>query len=64
MRMLQTLEHIQLIQHHALVALNVLLEYDLDGNTAHGAICFSHDAIRSCAEGATESILGPVNLPR
>ena len=60
-RVFHALKHIQLVQDHALIAFNVLLQDDLNGDLATTrAFCLSHDAIGSRAEGSTESVFGPV----
>lgn len=48
--MMHALEHIKLIIDHLFIALDVLLEYDLDGNLALRTICLSHNAISACTE--------------
>lgn len=44
-RVLETLEHIQLVEDHALVAPHVLLQDDLDSNPAIRALGLPDDAI-------------------
>ena len=58
MCVLQALEHVQLVEHHLLVAPDVLLEDDLDGHPAIGALGLSDNAIGAGAERATEAIPG------
>lgn len=60
MRVLQSLQHGKLVIDHLLVALDVLLQDDLDGNLASGAVCFTNDSIGSSTEGASELILGSI----
>ncbi len=43
--MFQPLEHVQLVVDHALVALDILLQDDLDSHLARGALGLSDDAI-------------------
>ena len=58
-RMLEILEHVQLIVYHALVALDILLEDDLDGHLPRRPFGLSHDTIGPRAERATESVFRP-----
>ena len=58
-RVLESLQHLQLVKHHALVAADVLLQDDLDGDAAVGAIGLPDDAIGARAQGAPEPVLGP-----
>ena len=57
-RVLQALQEVQLIVHHALVALDVLLQDDLDGDLALRRVGLADDAIGAGAEGAAELVLG------
>jgi hypothetical protein len=57
---LEALQHVQLVVDHALVALDVLLQDDLDGDLAGRAVCLADDAIRAGAQGSAEAILGPI----
>lgn len=62
MRVVEALEHLQLVEDHALVAPDVLLQDDLDGNSlAIGPICLSDNPIGPRAEGPPKTILGPEN---
>lgn len=54
--MLKSLEHFELIVHHAFVALDILLQNDLDGNLAGLSLRFSDDAICASSKGFAESI--------
>lgn len=51
------LEHLQLVVDHAFVALDILLQDDLDGDLAGGAIGLPHDTIGAGTEGSSEFIL-------
>jgi hypothetical protein len=44
-RVLEALEHIQLVEDHALIAPDNLLQDDLDGDAPIGAVCLPDDAI-------------------
>jgi len=57
-RVLEALEHVELVKHHALVAADVPLQDDLDGDAAVRAVGLPDDAIGACAEGAPEAVLG------
>ena len=59
MRVLHARQHRHLIVHHRLVALDALLQDDLDGALALWPIGLAHDAIGAGAQRATEAILGP-----
>ena len=56
---LEALEHVELVENHALVPLDVLLQDDLDGDAAVGAIGLAHDAIGAGTQGAPKAVLGP-----
>lgn len=58
-RVLQALQEVQLVVHHALVTLDVLLQDDLDGDLALRRVGLADDAIGAGAEGAAELVLGP-----
>jgi hypothetical protein len=60
MRVLQPLKHIQLVIHHLLIALDVLLQDDLDGDLARGTLSLADDTIGASAEGSAEPVLGSV----
>lgn len=57
-RVLQALQEVQLVVHHALVAPDVLLQDDLNGDLALRRVGLADDAIGSGAEGATELVFG------
>lgn len=57
-RVLQALQEVQLVVHHALVALDVLLQDDLDGDLAARRVGLADDAIGAGAEGAAELVVG------
>lgn len=59
MRVLETLEHVELVVDHFLVALDVLLQDDFDSNLALWAVGLSDDSIGSCTEGPSEAVLCP-----
>jgi hypothetical protein len=61
---LEALEHVQLIVHHALVALDILLEDNLDGHLAFGRVGLSDDAVGAGAERSTEPVLGSATAVR
>lgn len=56
---LEALQHVQLVVDHALIALDVLLQDDLDGDLASRAVGLADDAIRAGTQGSAESVLGP-----
>lgn len=58
MSVLQALEHVKLVVHHLLVALDVLLQDNLDSHLALWAVGFSDNAIGACAECTTEPVFG------
>ena len=49
MRVLHPLQHLQLVVDHLLVSANILLQDDLDGDLAFGAVSFPDDTICSSA---------------
>jgi len=53
------LQEIELVKYHLLIPLDVLLQDDLDGHPAIGALGLPDDAIGAGAERTTEAILGP-----
>lgn len=55
---LDALQHVQLVPNHLLVALDVLLQDDLNSHLARGAVALSDNAIGAGAEGLAESVLG------
>jgi len=56
--MLQPLKHVKLVVDHALVALDILLQNDLDSHLARGAIGLPHDAVCACTQSPAEPVLG------
>lgn len=56
MRMVQSLQKLQLIVHHLLISAHALLQDDFDGDFAFRGVGFADDAVRACAEGSTEAI--------
>ncbi len=56
MWVLHALQHLELIVHHLLVALDILLQDDLDRDLAGWTIGFPHDAICSCSQGPSEFV--------
>jgi hypothetical protein len=58
-RVLEPLEHFQLVEDHALIAPDDLLQDDLDGDPAVGALGLPDDAICAGAESAPKPVLGP-----
>jgi hypothetical protein len=54
--MLHALQHLQLIINHLLVAAHILLQDDLDGDLALGAVGFSNNTIGSGAQRLPEAI--------
>lgn len=58
MRVLESLEHIELIVYHFLVSLNCLLQDDLDGDLAVRAFSLANNAIGASTEGAAELVFG------
>ena len=61
-RVLQALEHVQLIEDHALVSLHILLEDDLDSHPTGGALGLPDDAVGTRAEGLAKAILRSCEL--
>ena len=58
MWVLHALKHLQLIVDHALVSLDILLEYDLDRDLLSMNVCLAHDTVRTGTECAPESVSG------
>lgn len=48
-RVLESLEHIQLVVHHALVALDIFLEDNLNSHLAVRAVRLPDDTVCACA---------------
>ena len=61
MWVLHSLQHLQLIVHHSLVALDILFEDNLDGILLASGFCLPYDAIRSCTERLSKLVLGPIS---
>lgn len=59
-RMLELLEHLELVVDHLLVTLDISLQDNLDGHLARGAISLTNDTICSSTESSTESVFGPI----
>ena len=57
MRVLQLLQHGQLIIDHLFIALDVLFQYDLDSDLPFRTVRLANDAICSCAQRLPETIL-------
>lgn len=47
-RMMEALEHVKLIVYHPLIALDILLQDDLDSNLASWAVSLAYNAVRAC----------------
>jgi hypothetical protein len=58
-RVVEALQHVQLVKDHALIAPDDLLQDDLDGDPAVGALSLPDDAIRAGTQGAPKPVLGP-----
>jgi len=61
-RVLQALEHLQLVVHHAFIALHILLEDNLDGHLAVRRLGFPDNTVSTGAERSTEPVFGPTDL--
>lgn len=59
-RVLQALEHVQLVKDHLLIPPDHLLQDDLDRDATLGAVCLSDDAVCAGAERAPKPVLGSV----
>ena len=57
--MLEFLQHGKFVVDHLLIALDVFLQYDLDGHLLAVDVGFSDDSICACAKGLSETILRP-----
>lgn len=55
--MLQSLKEVQLVVHHLLVALDALLQNNLNGHLAGRAISLAHDTVCASTEGSSEPVL-------
>lgn len=58
-RVVEGLQHLELVVHYLVVALDVLLQDDLDGHLAVRGLCLSHDAICACTQRPAQLILAP-----
>lgn len=56
---LHPLQHFQLIVYHFLVALDILLEDDLDSEFVPILLGLPYDAVCTCAQGPAELVLSP-----
>ena len=59
MRVLEPLQHLEFVIDHLLIALDILLQDDLNGELPISAVGFSHDAIRPGTQSFPESIHRP-----
>lgn len=59
MRVLHALQHFQLVVDHLLVSAHILLQDDLDGDLALGAVCLSDDAVCASAQRLSEPVSRP-----
>lgn len=59
MRVLHALQHLQLVVDHLLVSTNILLQDDLNGDLALGAVGLSDDTICSGAQCLSEAVSRP-----
>jgi hypothetical protein len=55
--MMHVMQHFHFVVHHLLVALDVFLQDDLDGDLAGRAVGFADDAICTSTQGPPETIL-------
>jgi hypothetical protein len=55
-RVLHALEHLQLVVHHLLIAPNILLQNDLDGDLALGAVGLPDNAIGAGTQCLAEAV--------
>lgn len=58
--MSEPLQHLQLIVHHLLVSLDVLLQNDLNGDLSLGRFGFSDNTIGAGTQGFAKPVLGSV----
>ena len=59
--MLEALEHLQLVKNHALIAPDVFLQDDLDGDPSICAVGLPDDTVGACAQRAPEAIFRPIS---
>jgi hypothetical protein len=55
---LHALQHLQLIVHHLLISLDILLQDDFDSDLALGAVGLAHDAVCAGAQCLSEAVSG------
>jgi hypothetical protein len=55
-RVLHALQHLELVIDHLLVSANILLQDDLDGDLALGAVGLSDDAICTSTQRLSEAV--------
>lgn len=58
-RVLEPLEHLQLVENHALIAPDDFLQNDFNRDLAIGAICRSDDTVCAGTKGAPKAVLRP-----
>ena len=58
MRMIQSLQHLQLLIDHLLVSFDILLQNYLDCHFVSVKVCFAYNAVGACSECSTELVLG------
>lgn len=64
-RVLELLQHLELIINHALISANIFLKNNLHGNFgAIGRLGFTDDSICTGTQGASELIESPIMRPR
>lgn len=56
MGMSKPLEHLKFVVNHFLIAANILLQDNLDGDLTVGTVGFANDAIGSGAKGPPELV--------
>lgn len=56
MWVLETLEHIELVEDHAFIALDIFLQNNLDRDFPVGTVCFADNAIGARTQGSTKPI--------
>lgn len=59
MWVLHALQHLEFVVNHLLIALDILLEDNLDGDLSRRAIGLSDDSICAGSQRSPKSILGP-----
>jgi hypothetical protein len=58
-RVLHALQHLQLVIDHLLVPADILLQDDLDGDLALGAVSLSYDSISASTQCLSEAVSRP-----